>query len=74
MPFATEPLPNMSDIRDYNRVSNLTPWRDMQQKYFADLKRVCEVEDTVVEWFEFAHVNTPSLSSHMRRQLDIEQF
>ena len=41
----------MEDVRDYNRFKNLTPNRDLFAKYFADLKRVCEVEDTVVEWF-----------------------
>eukprot|EP00351_Strombidinopsis_sp_SopsisLIS2011_P006297 CAMPEP_0116882752 /NCGR_PEP_ID=MMETSP0463-20121206/15109_1 /TAXON_ID=181622 /ORGANISM="Strombidinopsis sp, Strain SopsisLIS2011" /LENGTH=137 /DNA_ID=CAMNT_0004536501 /DNA_START=2186 /DNA_END=2599 /DNA_ORIENTATION=+ len=44
-------LPVQDDIRNYNRVKNMTPDRNKFQKYFADLKRVCEVEDTVVEWF-----------------------
>ena len=30
----------------------MTPDRDKFEKYFADLKRVCEVEDTVIEWFD----------------------
>ena len=30
----------------------MTPDRNKFEKYFADLKRVCEVEDTVVEWFD----------------------
>jgi hypothetical protein len=29
----------------------MTPDRDKLQKYFADLSRVCDVEDTVIEWF-----------------------
>ena len=44
-------LPVQEDIRNYNRVKNMTPDRNKFQKYFADLKRVCEVEDTVIEWF-----------------------
>ena len=44
-------MPDFDDVRDYNRVKNLTPNRNLFQKYFADLKRVCEAEDTVVEWF-----------------------
>ena len=61
----------MSDVRDYNRVSNLTPDRDKMRKYFADLRRVCEVEDTVIEWFDYAYVATPSVVSHMKRHLDL---
>lgn len=45
-------MPDLSDIRDYNRSKNMTPTRNKLQKYFADLSRVCEVEDTVEEWFE----------------------
>jgi len=56
-----EPMPKLDDVRDYNRFKNLTPNRDMFAKYFADLKRVCEVEDTVVEWFNEPYVKTKSL-------------
>lgn len=48
-------------MRDYNRFKNLTPNRDLFGKYFADLKRVCEVEDTVVEWFEKDYIKVKSL-------------
>lgn len=41
-----------SKATNYNRVKNLTPDRNKFQKYFADLNRVCEVEDTVIEWFD----------------------
>jgi len=30
----------------------MTPDRNKFQKYFADLSRVCDVEDTVNEWFD----------------------
>lgn len=30
----------------------MTPDRDRRVKYFADLSRVCELEESVVEWFE----------------------
>ena len=46
------PLPEQEDIRNYNRVKNMGPDRNRFQKYFADLQRVCEVEDTVIEWFD----------------------
>ena len=54
-PLVFEPLPDQEDIRNYNRVKNMTPDRNKLQKYFADLKRVCEVEDTVIEWFDKQH-------------------
>lgn len=54
LPIKSEPLPSSSEVRDYNRVAKLTQDRDMKQKYFADLRRVCEVEDTVVEWFDLS--------------------
>ena len=54
-PLVFEALPEQDDIRNYNRVKNLTPDRNKFQKYFADLKRVCEVEDTVIEWFDKEH-------------------
>jgi len=47
-----EPIPGQDDIRNYNRVKNMGPDRNRFQKYFADLQRVCEVEDTVIEWFD----------------------
>ena len=50
-PCFFEQLPDQEDIRNYNRLKSMTPDRDKLEKYFADLKRVCEVEDTVVEWF-----------------------
>lgn len=48
----------------------MTPDRNKFQKYFADLKRVCEVEDYVVEWFEKEHyeaICTSALKDHLRR-------
>ena len=48
----TEPIPDQGDIRNYNRSQNMTPDRNKLQKYFADLSRVCDVEDTVNEWFD----------------------
>jgi hypothetical protein len=50
-----EKIPSHSEVKDYNRAAKLTPNRDMGKKYFADLRRVCEVEDTVVEWFDYEH-------------------
>lgn len=73
-PMKVEKQPNLEDTRDYNRFKNLTPQRDLFQKYFADLKRVCEVEDTVVEWFNEEYVRVNSLKSHIKRKLDIKQF
>jgi len=46
------PMPSLNDIRGYNRSNNMTPDRNKLQKYFADLSRVCEVEDFVEEWFD----------------------
>ena len=51
-PCYFEQLPDQEDIRNYNRLKSMTPDRNKFEKYFADLKRVCEVEDTVVEWFD----------------------
>jgi len=51
----------------------MTPDRNKLQKYFADLARVCEVEDTVVEWFQKEHyeqICTDALKAHIRRQID----
>ena len=72
MPLKVEALPNMDDVRDYNRFKNLTPDRDMFRKYFADLKRVCEAEDTVVEWFNEPYARTNSLKSHIKRRVDLK--
>ncbi len=69
-----ESLPNQDDVRDYNRFKNLTPNRDLFQKYFADLKRVCEAEDTIIEWFLEPYVRDYSLRSHIKRRLDVRQF
>ena len=63
-------LPDQEKVRFYNRVANLTPDRDKFRKYFADLCRVCEVEDTVIEWFDMEHyeaVCTDSLKQHIKR-------
>ena len=57
-------------MRDYNRFKMLTPNRDLFAKYFADLKRVCEVEDTVGEWYTEPNVRTKSLKKHITRKLD----
>jgi len=51
----------------------MTPDRNKYQKYFADLKRVCEVEDTVIEWFGqdfIAQVCQDSLTKHIQRKID----
>ena len=51
----------------------MTPDRNKLQKYFADLNRVCDIEDTVVEWFKKQHyeqICTNSLKDHIKRQLD----
>ena len=51
-PLMVEPLPSQNTIRNYNRSYNITPDRNKFQKYFADLSRVCDLEDTVNEWFD----------------------
>lgn len=69
----TEPIPNQSNIRNYNRSYNMTPDRDKLQKYFADLSRVCDVEDTVCEWFDkqfYERICTDSLKQHVKHQID----
>ena len=51
----------------------MTPDRNKFEKYFADLKRVCEVEDTVVEWFDKSvheQICQKSLTDHLKRQID----
>lgn len=73
-PLRIEPMPSQDDVRDYNRFKNLTPNRDLFAKYFADLKRVCEVEDTVLEWYDEAYVKVKSLRQHIVRHPDIELF
>lgn len=50
----------------------MTPNRDLFQKYFADLKRVCEAEDTIVEWFNEEYVRVNSLKNHIKRKLDVK--
>jgi len=50
------------------------PQRDLFQKYFADLNRVCEVEDTVVEWFLEEYARAFSLRQHIQRKVDLNQF
>jgi len=60
-------------IRNYDRSQNMTPDRNKLQKYFADLNRVCDVEDTVGEWFQkqyYERICTDSLKDHIRRQID----
>ncbi len=67
-------MPCVDDVRDYNRFKNLTPNRDLFAKYFADLKRVCEVEDTVLEWYDEAYVKVKSLKQHIVRRPNLEIF
>lgn len=69
-PITSRTIPPESDFKDYNRVAKLTPNRDMLEKYFADLSRVCEVEDTVVEWFDY----DAAISMFSHRQIDISQY
>jgi hypothetical protein len=67
------PMPLLDDIRGYNRSNSMTPDRNKLQKYFADLSRVCEVEDFVEEWFDkqcYESVSQDSLKQHVRRQID----
>jgi hypothetical protein len=52
----------------------LTPNRDLFAKYFADLKRVCEVEDTVGEWYTEPNIKNRSLKQHITRKIDTNQF
>ena len=68
-----EPLPWQEDIRNYNRVGHMTPDRNRLQKYFADLKRVCELEDTVNEWFDkevYQQICMNSMKAHIVRHID----
>lgn len=64
-------MPDTDLTRDYNRLEFLTPDRDMNQQFFADLSRVCEVEDSVVEWFDKEYVMTKALATHIRRSPDL---
>ena len=57
----------------YNRCNSMTPDRNKFQKYFADLSRVCDLEDQIGEWFgkEFYQtVSTEALKRHVRHQID----
>lgn len=74
LPLKVDKQPRLSDVRDYNRYMNLTAKRDLFQKYFADQQRVCEVEDTVVEWFDEKQVRLNSLKQHINRDLSVAQF
>lgn len=72
-PCFFDTLPEQEDIRNYNRLKSMTPDRNKFEKYFADLKRVCEVEDTVVEWFDKSvhqQICQQSLTDHLKRQID----
>ena len=68
-----EPVPDQGDIRQYNRSKNMTPDRNNLQKYFADLSRVCDLEDNISEWFgkeHYEYVSTEALTTHIRHQVD----
>lgn len=67
-------MPSICEIRDYNRSKYMTPERDKLTKYFADLRRVCDVEDTIIEWYDYAYIRNNSLLIHIKRHLDIDQF
>lgn len=54
--MSMQPLPRQADIRNYNRSQNMTPDRNLFVKYFADLARVCELEESITEWFEREHI------------------
>ena len=72
-PLMVEPLPSQNTIRNYNRSYNITPDRNKFQKYFADLSRVCDLEDTVNEWFDKEYlyeVGPVSLTQHIKRHID----
>ena len=68
------PLPDLDTFKNYNRLTYLTPSRDMNQQYFADLRRVCEVEDSITEWFDFNYITASSLSDHILRHPDLTLF
>lgn len=55
-PLVKHALPEPSQIKGYNRALFMGPNRNKLQKYFADLGRVCEVEDTINEWSSLEHV------------------
>lgn len=68
-PLVTESIPHQEAIRNYNRSQNMTPDRNKLQKYFADLSRVCDIEDTVNEWFDkqyYERICTDSLKKHVK--------
>jgi hypothetical protein len=47
----------------------MTPDRNKLQKYFADLSRVCDIEDTVCEWFDkkyYESICQASLKTHIK--------
>jgi hypothetical protein len=67
-------MPDLSDVRDYNRMKSMTPNRNLFAKYFADLKRVCEAEDTIVEWFLEPYAREKSLTQHIKRSFNTAQF
>ena len=72
-PIIFDLIPDQEDIRNYNRLKSMTPDRDKFEKYFADLKRVCEVEDTVIEWFDKSvhqQICSASLKDHLKRQIE----
>ena len=52
----------------------MIPERDLLAKYFADLRRVCEVEDTIVEWYDYLNAQNESLLKHIRRHIDLHAF
>lgn len=72
-PCYFQPLPDQEDIYNYNRLKSMTPNRNKYEKYFADLKRVCDVEDTVVEWYDTTvhrDICQKSLTDHLSRHID----
>lgn len=72
-PIVFEVIPEQEDIRNYNRLKSLTPDRNKYQKYFADLGRVCEIEDSVIEWYNYEvldEICSRSLTDHLKRQVD----
>lgn len=72
-----QPLPRQSEIRNYNRVINLTPDRNKLVKYFADLARVCELEESITEWFEKEHMKnvcTNALRDHQGNTVRVEKM
>ena len=63
-----EKMPDQGDIRHYNRSKYIAPDRNKLQKYFADLSRVCDLEDNIGEWFGkdyYENVSTDALKTHI---------